>query len=149
MALTAKQEKFAQLVFQGRNQADAYRLAYECSRASPTTIWQKASRLAAMVKVRARVDELRSAAVTPLIADIVERKSHATSVMRNPSVRIRDQLTANKLIGEYEKDFVTQVESKELKVNINTTLEELRAMFTDEQIEVELAKLEGQQAGDG
>ena len=91
---------------------------------------------------------MRNAAVTPLIADIVERKSHATSVMRNPSVRIRDQLTANKLIGEYEKDFVTQVESKEVKVNINTTLEELRAMFTDEQIEVELAKLEGQQAED-
>ena len=149
MALTDKQEKFAQLVFQGRNQADAYRLAYECSRASPTTVWQKASRLAAMGKVRARVNELRNAAVTPLIADIVERKSHATSVMRDPSVRTRDQLTANKLIGEYEKEFVTQVESKELKVNINTTLEELRAMFTDEQIEVELAKLEGQQAGDG
>ena len=147
MVPTDKQEEYAQLVFQGYSHYDAYVEAYD-SHSTRNSIDVSASRLANNAKIALRIQELRNAAVTPLIADIVERKSHATSVMRNPSVRIRDQLTANKLIGEYEKDFVTQVESKELKVNINTTLEELRALFTDEQIEVELAKLEGQQAED-
>ena len=58
-----------------------------------------------MAKIRLRVDELRNAAVIPLIADVVERKEHATKVMRNPSNRVRDQLAANKLLGDYEGSF--------------------------------------------
>lgn len=59
MALTAKQEKFAQCIADGMNQADAYRTAYDASKSKPETIWTKASHVMADGKVAARVEELR------------------------------------------------------------------------------------------
>ena len=78
MELTDKQETFAQLVFQGYNQAEAKRLAYPDCHLTGNALYVNASRLASLAKVRLRVDELRNAAVIPLIADVVERKEHAT-----------------------------------------------------------------------
>ena len=117
--LTDKQERFAQLVFQGYDQSEAKRLAYPECKLTGNALYVNASRLANLAKVRLRVDKLRNAAVTPLIADIVERKSHATSIMRNPNVRIRDQLAASKLLGEYEGDFVVRTENTSQSLNAN------------------------------
>jgi predicted Ser/Thr protein kinase len=61
MALTAKQEAFAQCIADGMTQADAYRTAYSAANATDKTVWEKAARLMAEGKVRARVDELRQA----------------------------------------------------------------------------------------
>ena len=134
MTLTAKQERFTQLLFQGYDQAEAKRLAYPDCNLTGNALYVNASLLANLAKIRLRVDELRNAAVTPLIADIVERKSHATGVMRDLNVHTRDQLAANKLIGQYEGDFVTQIESKNLNANANleldnATIEELNEML--------------------
>jgi len=57
--LTAKQERFAQLVASGYTQADAYRGAYDCGRMSGKTISECASRLAQDRKVTAMVRVLR------------------------------------------------------------------------------------------
>lgn len=59
MALTPKQESFAQAVASGKTQADAYRSAYDASRMKQETIASKASILMADGNIRARVDELR------------------------------------------------------------------------------------------
>ena len=59
MALTPKQEAFAQAIAQGKTQADAYRVAYEAGKMKDSTVWSKASVLMADGKVTARVDELR------------------------------------------------------------------------------------------
>jgi len=59
MALTAKQEAFAQAVADGMTQADAYRKAYAAGSMKPATVQSKACLLMADGKVRARVDELR------------------------------------------------------------------------------------------
>lgn len=59
MKLTAKQEQFAQLVAQGKSQADAYRGAYDTSNWTDKSVWEKASTLAADVKVSARIKELK------------------------------------------------------------------------------------------
>ncbi len=59
--LTAKQEKFAQLVASGSNQSVAYKEAYETTDyITPKTVWEHASRLARSGKVEARIEELRA-----------------------------------------------------------------------------------------
>lgn len=64
MALTTKQERFAQAIADGLSQADAYRTAYDASKSKPETVWSKASELMADGKVTARVAQLREALAT-------------------------------------------------------------------------------------
>lgn len=56
--LTAKQESFAQLIAQGKNQAEAYRETYK-SKASDNAVYVNASKLAASAKVSLRIKELK------------------------------------------------------------------------------------------
>jgi hypothetical protein len=56
--LTAKQENFGQLVADGKTLTDAYREAYN-SKASARVMAVEASRLKAMLKIAARIAELR------------------------------------------------------------------------------------------
>lgn len=59
--LTAKQEKFAQLVADGCTQAEAYRQAYDVGEdTKPETIWRKACEVMQNGKVSARVKELKA-----------------------------------------------------------------------------------------
>jgi len=59
MGLTAKQEAFAQAIANGSNQTNAYRLAYDSENMTDKSIWEKASELAASVKVSERIDTLK------------------------------------------------------------------------------------------
>ena len=59
MALTIKQEKFAQLVVELGDNSKAYRGAYDASRMKPESVHRKARELIENVKVAARIDELR------------------------------------------------------------------------------------------
>lgn len=59
MALTPKQEKFAQEVASGKSQADAYRAAYSCAASKPATVQNKAYILMKQGDIAARVAELR------------------------------------------------------------------------------------------
>lgn len=60
MALTPKQEKFAQCVADGMTQADAYRTAFDVGATTkPETVQANASRLMADSTVSARVAELK------------------------------------------------------------------------------------------
>lgn len=60
MALTPKQEAFAQAIVTGMNQSDAYRAAYKVREGTkPETVNQAASRIMADSNVTARVEELR------------------------------------------------------------------------------------------
>lgn len=64
MALTAKQEAFAQAVSGGMNQSDAYRSAYDAGNMTAKSVTEKASELAADVKVASRIAELKAALAT-------------------------------------------------------------------------------------
>jgi len=61
MALTAKQEQFAQNIAKGMTQADAYRNAYNAGTMSDNAIYVSASRLLDDAKIKLRVDALKSA----------------------------------------------------------------------------------------
>lgn len=63
MALTAKQEAFAQAVVSGMSQADAFRAAYNHGGMADKTIREKASRIMADPKISGRVHELRAPVV--------------------------------------------------------------------------------------
>jgi phage terminase small subunit len=62
MALTPKQERFAQEVASGKTQADAYRAAFNVKPTTKSeTIHKRASELMADGDVRGRVEELKAA----------------------------------------------------------------------------------------
>lgn len=59
--LTAKQERFCELIaLEGMTQADAYRQAYDCSKWTDKSVWEKASSLASDVKVKSRIEALKA-----------------------------------------------------------------------------------------
>ena len=58
-ALTHKQEEFCRLVVEGTSLAEAYRQSHYPRKMKDKTVWEKASRLRAMDKVLARIEELR------------------------------------------------------------------------------------------
>ena len=60
--LTVKQGQFAALVARGSNYSEAYSQVFKCKRMSQKTINEKASRMAANSKVKARVREILQAA---------------------------------------------------------------------------------------
>lgn len=61
MSLTSQQEAFAQAVASGKNQSEAYRIAYPKSlKWKPDSVWNKASALMADVRVSARVEQLKA-----------------------------------------------------------------------------------------
>lgn len=88
MKLTAKQELFAQLVAQGKTQADAYREAYDAKRMKPQVLWVTASQLAANPKVAIRVEELRAEAAKACVVTMEEHMN----ILR----KLRDQATEAK-----------------------------------------------------
>jgi phage terminase small subunit len=80
--LTAKQEKFVQCIIEGMSQADAYRAAYDTKRMTDKTVHEKASRMMADGKVRARLTELRAELVKPTIMTAQERLEYLTRVIK-------------------------------------------------------------------
>jgi len=80
MALTMKQEKFAQGIIDGLNQTAAYRLAYDTERMAPSTIWTNAYDLVNNRAVAARIQELRDELAAEILWD---RKRIVTEATKN------------------------------------------------------------------
>ena len=111
-------------IIEGESQADAYRAAYSTQRMTDKTVWEKASRLMADDKVRARVKELRDQLAEESIMTAQERLQYLTRIVRGvekekvPNIvngkvfevevlpAIKQRLSAidimNKMTGEYE-----------------------------------------------
>ena len=58
--LTPKQEKFCQLIFEGKTQTEAYRGAYNCAKQKPTTVNNNAYMLLQNSDIIARIAYLRA-----------------------------------------------------------------------------------------
>lgn len=116
--LTQKQERFCQNIVSGMSQSDAYRDAYQNTKMSDKTIWEKASVLAKKDKVRERIEELRNIQAIPRIMTATERLEWLTKVIRSNEEKTDDKLKAsdqmNKMQGEYvHKVITTNVEKLE------------------------------------
>ena len=98
MALTPKQEKFAQLVADGMTQADAYRTAYNCKKISTTQI-ESASKLMSDPNIYTRVAELKEMLVNKALwtkEDSINKLKEALEISDKPQeiVQVIKELNA-------------------------------------------------------
>lgn len=84
MALTAKQERFAQnIALKGMNQTEAYSEAYDSAKMGPASVNANASRLALHPDVKARIDVLREGATRAAVK--------AAAYTRDDAIREADE----------------------------------------------------------
>lgn len=125
--LTAKQEEFAKNVATGMSYSDAYRSAYNTSRMTDKSIWEKSCELANNVKVAERLKELRDMAAKTTIMTAKQRKEWLTEVINNPDIDINAKLKAsdqlNRMDGEYTQKIEANV-TNEVNINIELVDEE-------------------------
>lgn len=62
MKLTDKQEKFCRAYLETNNKSEAYRMAYDCSKMKPESVWRKAVEVFDNVNVAARIKQLQDEA---------------------------------------------------------------------------------------
>lgn len=113
--LTAKQENFVQAIMDGMTQADAYRSAYDADRMADKTVHEKASRLMADGKIRARLKELRDKAMAPTIMSAQERLEWLTRLIESDEEVTPDKLKAIDIMNRMQGEYVTKVDA-----NVNT-----------------------------
>lgn len=89
MALTPKQEAFAQAIVTGANQSDAYRAAYKVRPGTkPESVNQNASRIMADVNVVSRVAELREPVAKKAQITL---ESHLDDLMRLRNMAVKEK----------------------------------------------------------
>lgn len=120
--LTAKQELFAQKVVEGMTLCEAYRSAYNTSRMSDKTVYEKSCILAKDDKIKARIQELRDRISMKSVMTAQERLEWLTSVMRNEEVSIRDRLSASDQMNRMQGQYVQKVEAEVKQTTINVEL---------------------------
>lgn len=96
MALTAKQEAFAQAVSGGMTQADAYRSSYECENMGDDTIYVAASQLMAGHKVSVRVAELKEAIAIAAIWTRLDSVQTLADIAMNAEAKANEKVSAIK-----------------------------------------------------
>lgn len=102
MALTPKQEKFAQGVASGMSQADAYRSAYSAGKMKPESVHVKASELMADVKVSVRVRELQEEGAKKAVYTLVEHLGRLDDLSRGSEAegKYAEAIKAEELRGK-------------------------------------------------
>ena len=87
--MTQKQINFAQCLFEGYSQREAYRRAGYSTKPAMAIVDVKASQLAANGKIKVRLRELRKAAEDASIMSVVERKARLSEIGR---ANLRDHI---------------------------------------------------------
>lgn len=126
MALTPKQEAFAQAVASGMNQSDAYRQVYKMREGTkPESVNQAASRVMADVKVTSRVAELREPAVKNAqltlethLSDLQKLRNMAVK-KEQYSAAISAEIARGKAAGLYTEKVDATVTSKALPASVD------------------------------
>ena len=135
--LTPKEEMFCTLVaVEGMSQRQAYREAYD-TKASDEVVDVSASRLSKNPKLTLRLQELRTALVSPSIADRQERLELWSGIARDDEERTGDRLRATELLGKSQGDFIERTESMNLNFHtipsalMGASIEELEEMLAE------------------
>lgn len=96
MALTAKQENFAQAIASGMTQADAYRTAYDCENSCDEAIWSNASQLMKHTEVSQRVKELKEQVAMAAIWSRLDSVETLAEIARGVEARANEKVAAIK-----------------------------------------------------
>lgn len=134
--LTAKQEHFAQLVVNdGKNHTAAYRLAYDCSGSSASTVWPNAHRVANSAMVAARIDALiaENAVVAGITQARILANVVAIAIEARRAAQYAPAIRANELLGRHVGLFQehSTVDVRVEHALDEATREDLRAMLSD------------------
>ena len=120
--LTAKQEKFAQLISAGKTQAEAYRQAYDVSGMQDATVWNEASKLVRNPQVTTRLEVLRAendCIRRSLVLDheeaILAQLQHEAFTAKTDGARIR----ALELLGRHAGMFTERVEVEQVERSVS------------------------------
>ena len=96
MALTAKQEAFAQAVAGGMTQADAYRASYECENSSDKVIHNEASLLMQSRDISVRVAELKEAIAIAAIWTRLDSVQTLADIAKDAEAKANEKVSAIK-----------------------------------------------------
>ena len=96
MALTAKQENFAQAVAGGMTQADAYRSAYDCENSSDQVIINEASLLMKDRDISVRVASLKEAIAIAAIWTRLDSVQTLAEIAQGAEARANEKVAAIK-----------------------------------------------------
>ena len=96
MALTAKQEAFAQAVASGMTQADAYRASYDCENSADKTIVEEASRVMADRNVSARVQVLKDELACTALWSRLDSVQTLADIAKGDETRANEKVAAIK-----------------------------------------------------
>lgn len=134
LKLKPKQEHFAQLLSQGYNQSEAYRMAYPVSVDwKPESVWQKASELSKHAKVLSRVKQLKD--------PVIEKFNQAREAMAQSIVEaatkaendrgLPDHATRHKAAKTGLDYLGYEAPQKVQSVNVEMTEEELKKLLNN------------------
>ena len=122
--LTQKQEKFTRLLFLGRTQREAWKLAGYSTNYPPEDIDANACKLASVTKIKQRLNELRDKAAEPDISTYNERRLTLTEIERARVADFVDE-SGNLSIGSREalrNAAVQEIKTERTIAGVRTTL---------------------------
>ena len=129
--LTDKQESFAVLVASGKNQSEAYRLAYDAEKMLPASVWTEASLLLSNPKVASRLmvlnqekEQQRRMMAVSRAERVLQRLETLAEGAATESVRVR----ANELLGKTAGLFTDQVE---ITTDSDRSVDQIQAAISD------------------
>ena len=96
MALTAKQEAFAQAVAGGMTQADAYRASYDCENSNEKTVHDEASDLMRHPEIAPRVKSLKEAIAIEAIWTRLDSVQTLADIAKDTEARANEKVSAIK-----------------------------------------------------
>ena len=118
----AKNEKFAQGIFEGLSQRKAYRAAFPSSvKWKDSTVDSRASELYNTSEILGRLKELKEEAADDSILSVIERKKWLSGVIESFDERTENKLKALDLLNKMDGEYTTKIEANvdsEMYINI-------------------------------
>lgn len=136
--LTIKQEKFAQGLFVGKSQREAYKEAYNCENMTDKSIDENACKLANDTKVVSRVKELQEKVTKRAIWSVEEILKDIKAIALDPEAKRLEKLKALELGGKHLGMFTDKVEA--INHNVNEDISNLSDIDRQKRIDELMAK---------
>jgi hypothetical protein len=119
----AKNEKFAQGIFEGLSQRKAYRAAFPSSKKwKDSTVDSRASELYNTSEILGRLKELQENAADDSILSVIERKKWLSSVIESFDERTENKLKALDLLNKMDGEYTTKIEA-DVNTDMNINIE--------------------------
>jgi hypothetical protein len=123
--LTIKQERYAQGLFAGLSQREAYKQAYSTKNMTDKTIDEEACRIANDYKVSARIKELTDIVTERSIWTVEEILKDIKAIALDPDAKRFEKLKALELGGKHLGMFTDKLDVKSNNLNLNADITQL------------------------